>query len=251
MQITPPFGYRDLVPVLKTHRVRYPAAGELPPFAGKSNAVPISPTEFQPAARELPIVFTSNDSGKSYAAVAVLGVANGENLFMSEAGWAPGVYVPAYLRRYPFCMARVPAREGAQEQRLICIEKAHLDEAGEAVFDGDKPTERWGNVERLLTEYEADLGRAREMCMTLADYGLLEPFNLEAKVAPEKGGGTMKLTGMYRVSEKSLENLNAAQLKNLVRTGILARIYLHLISLANFQRLVERKVAAGAAPAAA
>jgi hypothetical protein len=53
----------------------------------------------------------------------------------------------------------------------------------------------------------------------------------------------MHLTGMRRVSEKSLENLNAAQLKNLMRKGILARIYMHLMSLENFARLLERKAA--------
>jgi hypothetical protein len=45
------------------------------------------------------------------------------------------------------------------------------------------------------------------------------------------------------VSEAKLENLNAAQLKNLMRKGFLARIYLHLLSLENFARLLERKAA--------
>ena len=42
---------------------------------------------------------------------------------------------------------------------------------------------------------------------------------------------------------RSQENLNAAQLKNLMRKGILARIYMHLLSLENFARLLERKAA--------
>jgi hypothetical protein len=53
----------------------------------------------------------------------------------------------------------------------------------------------------------------------------------------------MQLTGMQRVGEGKLENLNAAQLKNLVRTGVMARLYLHLLSLDNFSRLLERKAA--------
>jgi hypothetical protein len=48
---------------------------------------------------------------------------------------------------------------------------------------------------------------------------------------------------MQRVAEKRLENLNAAQLKNLVRKGILPRVYMHLLSLENFGRLLERKAA--------
>jgi hypothetical protein len=46
------------------------------------------------------------------------------------------------------------------------------------------------------------------------------------------------------VNDAKLENLNAAQLKNLLRKGILARIYMHLLSLGNFSRLLERKAKA-------
>ena len=243
--IAPPFGYQEVVPLLKTHRLRLPAAGAVPEFVRRANAVPISHTEFQAAAREYAIVFTTGDEGKSFAAVAVLGIAAGENLFFADGAWAAGVYVPAYSRRYPFCMARVTLNQVAQQDRLICVEKTAIDDAaGEAMFDAQgKPAQKWAGIERLLTEYEADLERSREMCAVLADYGLLEPFTMQATLNKDKGGGAMQLTGMQRVNEKNLENLNAAQLKNLMRKGFLARIYLHLLSLENFARLLERKAA--------
>jgi len=244
-QIAPPFGYREVVPLLKTHRLRLPKAGEVPEFLRSANAVPISHAEFPLVARAYPIVFTSGDEGKTFSAVAVLGIAAGENLFYSADAWAGGTYVPAYSRRYPFCMARVTLNQVEQKDRLICVEKEAIDEgAGEAMFDAEgKPAEKWSNIERLLTEYEADLERVREMCAVLADYGLLEPFTMQAKLNPDKGGAAMQLTGMQRVNEKNLENLNAAQLKNLIRKGFLARIYLHLLSLDNFTALLERKAA--------
>jgi hypothetical protein len=244
-QIAPPFGYQEVVPLLKTHRLRLPAAGEVPEFLRRANAVPISHTEFQPASREYAIVFTTGDEGKTFAAVAVLGIAAGENLLFADGAWADGVYVPAYARRYPFCMARVTLNKVQQQDRLICVEKSAIDEgAGEPMFDaGGKPAAKWSAIERLLTEYEADLERSREMCAVLADYGLLEPFTMQATLNKDKGGGALQLTGMQRVNEKHLENLNAAQLKNLVRKGFLARIYLHLLSLENFARLLERKAA--------
>ena len=243
MQISPPFGYKEVVPFLKTQKVRLLAPGEVPEFVQRGNAVPISHTEFQVVARHYPIVFTSSDSGKSYAAVAVLGLSAGENLFYDGAKWASGTYVPAYARRFPFCMARVNLNKVEQKDRLICVEKSWLDdERGEAMFDvSGKPSDKWKGVERLLSEYEADLERAREMCAILADYGLLEPFSMQATLKKEKGGASMQMTGMHRVAEKNLENLNAAQLKNLMRKGYLARIYMHLLSLENFARLLDRK----------
>jgi hypothetical protein len=242
MQISPPFGYREVVPFLKTQKVRLLAPGEVPEFVQRGNAVPISHTEFQPIARHYPIVFTSADDSKTYAAVAVLGLAAGENLFYGDGRWASGAYIPAYARRFPFCMARVNLNKVEQKDRLICVEKSWLDdERGEAMFDAGQPTEKWKGVERLLSEYEADLERAREMCALLSDYGLLEPFSMQATLKKEKGGGSMQMTGMHRVAEKNLENLNAAQLKNLMRKGYLARIYMHLLSLENFARLLDRK----------
>ncbi|HEU0259469.1 MAG TPA: SapC family protein [Burkholderiales bacterium] len=241
MRISAPFGYKEIVPFLKTQKVRLLAAGEVPEFIQRGNAVPISHSEFQPVARHYPIVFASGDA-KTYAAVAVLGFTAGENLFCRDGKWKSGAYIPAYARRYPFCMARVNLNEVEQKDRLICVEKSAIDEAGgEAMFDAaGQPTEKWKAIERLLGEYEADLERAREMCATLAEYGLLEAFNMQATLTKERGGRSMQLTGMHRVVEQNLENLNAAQLKNLVRKGYLARIYMHLLSLQNFGRLLDR-----------
>jgi hypothetical protein len=136
MQITPPFGYSEVVPFLKTQKVRLLGSGEIPEFARKGNAIPISHTEFQLVAREYPIVFTTGDEGKTFSAVAVLGMATGENLFYDKNAWAEGIYVPAYARRYPFCMARVTLDKVEQKDRLICVEKTYVDEKkGEAMFD--------------------------------------------------------------------------------------------------------------------
>jgi hypothetical protein len=242
MQINPPFGYTEIVPLLKTRRVRLLRHGEAPGFTRKLNAIPISFTEFAPAARDYPVVFTSPDGGKSYAPVAVLGLAAGENLFALADGWAPGAYVPAYARRYPFCMAKVNLNQVEQQNRMVCVEKAAVDaEGAEAMFDDKgEPTAKWRDIQRLLAEYEADLERGRELCAVLADYALLEPVALQATLGE---GGKLQLSGMHRVDEKRIEHLNASQFKNLASKGILGRIYAHLLSLENFSRLLERRAA--------
>src|SRR5688572_20569766 len=102
MQISPPFGYSEVGPGLKTQEVHLLGTDEVPAFVLQGNALPISHSEFQPIARHYPLVFTSGDAGKSFAAVAVLGLNAGENLFYADGAWAPGSYLPAYARRYPF-----------------------------------------------------------------------------------------------------------------------------------------------------
>jgi hypothetical protein len=246
MEIKPPFGYKDIVPFNRSQKVRLPRPGEMPEFARNLNAIPVSYTEFALVAREYPIVFTAVPGAQQYAPVAVLGMAAGENLFNQGGNWVPGPYVPAYARRYPFCMTTVTLDKVVQQNRLICIEKSSIDEKdGEAMFDATgKPTGKWKEIERLLTEYELDLERSREMCGILADYGLLEPFTMQAK--PNNGGDPLAMTGMNRVAEAKIEHLNAAQLKNLVKKGILARAYAHLLSLDNFGKLLDRRSARAA-----
>ena len=52
-----------------------------------------------------------------------------------NGAWDRNVYLPAYVRRYPFCMARVNVDKVEQADRLICVEKAYLDDQGETMFD--------------------------------------------------------------------------------------------------------------------
>jgi hypothetical protein len=239
MQISPPFGYREIVPLYKNQKVRLPESGALPEFCRAVNAVPLSYSEFGVACRDYPLAFTSTDGGKSFVPVAVLGVGSNENLYIRANQWEQSAYVPAYVRRYPFCMARVTLDAVEQSDRLICVEKSFLSDDGTRMFDDSGVAlDHWRPIEKLLQEYEADLERSRELCAILADYGLLAPFTVQAVM---KDSGALNLGGMYRVEERKLEFLNAAQHKNLIRKGIMGRIYAHLISLENFARLLARK----------
>ena len=241
MQINPPFGYQKIVPFYRNTKVRLPAEGDLPEFVRQTNAVPVSFTEFAVACRDYPLAFVTTDQGKSFSPVAIVGIAGNENLYVESGRWDSSVYLPAYVRRYPFCMARVTLDGQEQADRLVCVEEAFVAETGETLFDGvGNALPRWTNVGKLLEEYERDLERTREMCGILGDFGLLEPFALQAVLA---GTEPVNLAGMYRVEEKRIETLNAAQHKTLIRKGVMGRIYAHLISLENFARLLNRKAA--------
>jgi hypothetical protein len=69
---------------------------------------------------------------------------------------------------------------------------------------------------------------------------LLETFAAQASPA---GESSITLTGMYRVAEERLRALPADVLKELAQNGMLARVYAHLLSLGNFQRLLDRRAA--------
>src|SRR5689334_16161317 len=107
MQISAPFAYSDVVPVLKNHRIVH-GGDTVPDTLRHSHALPITFAEMPQVARDYPIVFIKPADGAALRAIALLGLKPGENLFVDARGrWRDDVYRPAYLRRYPFCMASV------------------------------------------------------------------------------------------------------------------------------------------------
>lgn len=241
LAITPPFGYGEVVPVLNTQRIR-PATGMVPPALRRSNAVPVTMAEIGPASRHYPIIFASADNGCTFGVVALVGLANHENLFVTPEGrWQDGVYQPAYLRRYPFCMATVSRGGQQQDERIVCVASEALDPAkGLPLLEADGTTNQpwWESQRHLVLEYEADLIRTQQMCDLLAKLDVLRPFGAQAIA---KNGAITNLAGMYRVEEQLLERLKADDLRMLIAKGIMSRLYAHMISLDNLGALLDRQ----------
>jgi len=239
MDIKPPYGYQEVVPLNKEHRVALRADRKIPPAFRTLNALPLSFTEFTVACRDYPIAFVGPNPN-SVIAMAVLGLENRQNLFVTAGDeWEPSVYLPAYVRRHPFCMTRVTVDGKERPERVACVEKSALSDSGEPMFDAKgEPLPAWDARRKLLFEFEADLARSEEMCRELGRHELLETFTLQA--VPNEGL-PLAMTGMYRVSEQKLAERAPDDLKSLLQKGVLARVYAHLISLANFGRLLDRR----------
>jgi SapC len=242
MDITPPYGYQEVIPLTKEHRVALPTGGVIPePFRGMM-VIPLSFSEIALACHDYPVVFVSGDQGKSAAAMAVVGLEQQQNLYLTPGqSWDSQVYVPAYVRRYPFCMTRVNVGGSEQAERIACVEKRAISADGQLLHDakGDA-TPAWEALRKFLFEFESDLARTEAMCRLIVDLGLLEPFTMQAK--PEVGE-PLSLTGMYRVHEQKLGELSADKLKELAQNGVLPRLYAHLMSMSNFNRLMARRAA--------
>jgi hypothetical protein len=201
--------------------------------------MPLSLAEFEPACRDYPIVFVTNDGGKTFDAVLVLGMQIKQNLFiLSDGTWDRRAYLPAYVRRYPFCMSRVTVDGQPQKERIVCIDQNALQESGEALYDAKgEALAQWLMLEKLIFDFEQDLVRCESLCKLIVELNLLEPFTMKAEV----DGFTMQLEGMHRVARSSLANLPADQLRRLMSAGALEKVYSHLLSLDNFRRLLNRR----------
>jgi len=202
------------------------------------NAIYITLTEFFKAVHYYPIVFGLETETGEYLPLAVTGLAAGQNLFTDNEGqWIEDVYLPAYIRRYPFCTAEVHNSDTNTKQTIICVDENGLSNDAPALFDDEgNPTEEWQKTETFINDMEEATKQTRRLTRALKQLDLLEPF--EAHAHP-KVGQPLRLQGLYRVNEDRLNKLSGSLIKDFMSRGELSRIYTHLMSLENFAQLLD------------
>ena len=77
-------------------------------FSRDTNSVPLLLSEFAAASACYPIAFAKTGKRGTFFPVAVLGVSDRENRFLSAENMWLAEYVPAWIRRYPFHLGAAP-----------------------------------------------------------------------------------------------------------------------------------------------
>ncbi|MDP3802156.1 SapC family protein [Brevundimonas sp.] len=219
-------------------------------FVARTNLVPLTVTEFAPAALSYPVIFV----GENRQPVAVMGLRNGENLFVSDGGeFRPEAYIPAYVRRYPF----VFANDEVQKRMILCVDLGapFIKEGGATpLFIDGKPSPYVDQAMEFCNSFEQERQRTDAFVKLLNDLDLLD--TREAIFTPRNPDGTaaapQKIAEYYAVSEDKLKALPAEKLAELRDNGALGQIYAHLVSLLGWDRLIALafQKAASTAPAA-
>ena len=245
MNINIPPGYKGLVALDKeVHKGKGVVADRRAAFASGLTGVYLLAAEFVQASRHYPIVFAQDQQSGEFLSIAVTGLNQDQNLFVSADGeWAQDMYVPAYVRRWPFFGVRLTGEEAKNGNILICVDESGLEASSQTVFDGSgNPSTDFQPTQTLISEMEGARPATEHLCQTVKELGLLEPF--EAHAFP-KSGREMRLRGMFRVNENKLNELLAKDVKRLMKNGELSRIYAHMMSLDNFKFLMDRAAAKG------
>ena len=210
-------------------------------FAGKANSLYLAGVEFSEACKEFAIVFTRVGSGRTVP-VAMLGLRARENLFVDAQGKWDANYIPAFVRRYPFVLAELPGRA----EMAVCVDEAFTglnSSDGEALFDANgNDTPFLHNALDFLRRYQAEYLRTEAFCQRLEQAGLLMEMNAKADLVD---GRTFTINGLLIVDEKKLIALPDPVALSLLRSGELHLISMHLVSLSNMQKLVDRMAARG------
>lgn len=185
----------------------------------------ISASEVALAARDLPIVFTSDIVPKL---VVLLGQDSNTIMDKNYKG-----YVPTNMKSYPFMLAQV-GKKG-----IICVDTnaAALKGKGEPLFDKDgKQSEFLQNLAKVLAVHNAEQQKTIIAMQELKKLGILQ--NKELSITIEEKKFTL-FKGFCVVNRKKLNELDDKTLAQLVRQGYMDLIIAHIHSLANLEHLIS------------
>lgn len=205
-------------------------------FAKGAHAIPLTVGEFPLAAVTGPIIFVGDEK----TPIAVMGLNGGENMFVDANGqFEPGVYIPAYVRRYPF----VFANDDANNQMILCVDRAASfisEKADLPFFENGQPSEYTKACIEFCNNFEQERQRTMSFVQLLKDLDLFELKT--ASFTPQNPDGSsgepQQLAEYFGVSEDKLNALPAEKIVELRNNGALGQIYAHLLSLVGWDRLI-------------
>jgi hypothetical protein len=241
-----PLFYKNLQPLSSSLHANFkikPATTA--PYFAQANAIPLTTDEFIAAQRHFPIVFSGGDVP---VPLALLGLNDGVNTFVNEEGTPLNpFYIPAYVRRYPYLLARIDER--AEELSLCFDPDSGLvgeDGDGAALFEGEKPTEALNAILKFCEDFEMAAQRTSAFVKELQDMDLL--IDGEVSIQPEGSEQPFVYRGFRMVDEAKMRDMHGDQLRKINQNGILALIMAHLFSLSSIRDLFARQAEQGRVP---
>ena len=208
-------------------------------YGDKVASTGVFPNEFRRAQAEYPIVFRKSASADHFEPAAMLGLADGENLFLDDAGWHAR-YIPLTIERQPFLIGFQNGPDGSEPVVHIDMDHPRVSETeGERVFlehGGISPYLE--HINSVLKAIHAGHDYNQHFSKALVEHELLEPFTLEVEL---KDHAKYNLAGFYTINLDKLNGLDGEALAGLHTQGYLEHIYMAIASIANFSALIEKK----------
>jgi SapC len=218
---------------LRIHTERSAALGD-----ARNSALAL-PAEFRHLQAHFPIVFQLVEGDAGFQPIALFGLEEGQNLFLTDTGWdAPAV--PMALQRDPFMIGRA---HDDTLQLHIDLDSARIvrpeeGEVGTALFMPHGGfSDYLDHVVKLMESLHAHAQQLPAFIEVLLRHQLLEPFVLDVEMP---GGVQSRLTGLFTINEERLAALPGAELEALARDGYLLPFYMQIASLAQLPVLAER-----------
>lgn len=241
-----PIFYNDLVPLQADQHADWGTkALDGAHFVKNQHAVPITVDEFVQVQRHYPIIFAAGDNP---VPLALMGLNEGVNVFVGEDGKiGERVYVPAYIRRYPFMLAQL----GPNPQELsLCFDPTSpavgADWDTVKFFENGQPTEGTQGILQFCEQFEQSAQRSGAFVKELTDLDLL--MDGEVTIQPEGAEQPHVYRGFKMVNEEKLRDLRGDQLRKMMQSGMLTLIMAHIFSLDLMRDIYGRQAIQGKVP---
>ena len=238
-----PLLYKDLVPLSSVDHASWKTRQlESAPWLQDQHAIPVTVDEFASAQRFFPIIFSAGDSP---VPLALLGLNEGVNVYMGEDGkFTENVYVPAYVRRYPFMLAKL---RPDTDELSVCFDPTAdaigpYDD-GEPLFVDGQPADATKQILEFCEQFEQAGQRTEAFMKDLVESGLL--MDGELSIQPDAEKPPFIYRGFQMVNEEKLRDLRGDQLRKMNQSGMLPLVYAHLFSLAQMREVFGRQLAQG------
>ena len=243
-----PIFYNDLLPLSSNDHADYKIRPvDSAPFLTTQHAIPLTIDEFVVAQRFAPIIFSS---GNDSVPLLLMGLNEGVNIFVDEEGKLRGpTYVPAYVRRYPWMLAKL--RPDTDELSL-CFDPTSpavgVFEEGSALFEDGKPSEQVQGILKFCEDFEQAAARTAQFVKELEEMDLL----MDGEVAIQTPGNEQPFVyrGFRMINEDKLRDMRGDQLRKINQSGMLPLIHAHLFSLQLMREIFEGQVSQGKGPIA-
>ena len=241
-----PLFYKDLVPLSSVDHADFRARPlDSAEFLVGQHAIPLTSDEFVSACRFFPIVFSAGDNP---VPLALMGLNEGINTFVDDDGKLVNpVYVPAYIRRYPFLLAKLQPNS---EELSLCFDPTSgalgkFDE-GDVLFVDGQPSDQTTAVLEFCKNFEEAGQRTGMFMEELKKADLL--MDGEVSIQQEGHDKPYVYRGFQMVDENKLRELRGDVLRKLMQNGILGLIFAHLFSLQLMREVFAEQVKSGKMP---
>ena len=243
-----PLFYRDLVPLnSRDHSAFRSRSTDRATWLIGQHAVPLTVEEFPQAQRHFPIVFSA---GNETVPLALMGLNEGVNVFVDAEGkLTENVYVPAYVRRYPFLLAKLTPEA---EELSLCFDPTSdlvgsFDE-GATLFEGTDPSETTKGMLGFCEQFEQAGVRTASFIAELRKHDLL----MDGEVAIQRDANEQPFVyrGFQMINQEKLRDMRGDVLRSWNQNGMLPLIMAHLFSLELMRDIFGRQVQAGVGPVA-
>lgn len=243
---TLPLLYNDLQPLNSGQHGKLKLKRDFTvPGVGQTHAIPVTVEEFTHAQRSFPIIFSA---GEDPVPLVLMGLNEGVNTFLDADGKPIDAmaYMPAYLRRFPFILAKL---QPTSDELSLCFDPtsgAFSEEEGEPLFDDGQPTDLTKNILQFCEQFETAGLRTQAFMTELKNSGLL--MEGEVSIQPDGVEQPFLYRGFRMIDEEKLRELRGDELRKMNQSGMLPLIYAHLMSLALIRDVFFRQASQGKGP---